>query len=225
MTKKTPLVLVPGTLCDAALWRHQTANLADIADVTVADHARHDTMSAIARSILQEAPVEFARAGLSMGGFVCFEIMRQAPDRVLRLALLDTSARPDMPEQAARRRDLIALVERGNFTGVTPRLLSQYIHPDRLDDTDLADEIQAMAERVGSAAYLRQQNANATRADARPMLGRIACPTLVVCGRQDAAVPLDHSEEIADGIPGARLVVIEDAVTCRPWSGHRRRRR
>ncbi|MFO0997049.1 MAG: alpha/beta fold hydrolase [Alphaproteobacteria bacterium] len=210
MADRIPLVLVPGTLCDGALWHHQVEHLGEVAHVTVADHTRHDTMPAIARAILDEAPQRFALAGLSMGGFVALEIMRQAPQRVARLALFDTTARADTPEQAQRRADFIALVERGNFKGVTPRMLPLFIHPDRLADEALCRSITAMGERVGAAAYLRQQNANRTRTDHRATLGTIACPTLVVCGRQDRLLPLDLSEEIARGIPNATLVVIED---------------
>jgi pimeloyl-ACP methyl ester carboxylesterase len=210
MTDRIPLVLIPGTLCDGALWRHQIDHLGDVADVTVADHTRHDSMGAIARAILDEAPARFALAGLSMGGFIALEIMRQAHARVSRLALMDTTARADTAEQSQRRRDFVALVQRGNFKGVTPRMLPLFIHPDRLADESLCRAIQEMGERVGAAAYLRQQNANLTRADHRPMLGTIACPTLVVCGRQDRLIPLEQSEEIARGIPNATLVVIED---------------
>lgn len=210
MMDRIPLVLIPGTLCDGALWRHQVDHLGDIADVTVADHTRHDSMEAIARSILDEAPSRFALAGLSMGGFIALEIMRQAHKRVSRLALFDTTARADTAEQAQRRRDFVALVQRGNFKGVTPRMLPLFVHPERLKDESFCRTITAMGERVGAEAYLRQQNANLTRADHRPMLAAIACPTLVVCGRQDQLIPLDQSEEIARGIPNATLVVIED---------------
>lgn len=210
MTERIPLVLVPGTLCDGALWRHQVDHLGDIAAVVVADHTRQDSMEGIARAILDEAPPRFALAGLSMGGFVSLEIMRQASGRVAKLALFDTTARADTPEQAQRRRDFVSLVQRGNFKGVTPRMLPLFIHPDRLDDAALCRAITAMGERVGAEAYLRQQNANSTRSDHRATLGTITCPTLVVCGRQDRLIPLALSEEIAAGIPNATLVVIED---------------
>src|SRR5262245_39805718 len=101
MSAKVNLVLVPGRLCTRALWEPQIAGLADVAECTVADHMRHDTMEAIARSILETAPPTFALAGLSMGGYISFEIVRQAPDRVTRLALLDTGARADAPERRA----------------------------------------------------------------------------------------------------------------------------
>lgn len=212
MSAKTPLVLIPGTLCDAALWRHQIDHLGDIADVSVADHTRHDSMAEIARAILAEAPLRFALAGLSMGGFVAFEIMRQAPARVDRLALFDTSARPDAPEMVQRRRALSKLTHIGQFKGVTPRLLPSFLHPDRLKDEALCRTITEMAERVGPEAFVRQQTANAARPDSRPDLARIACPTLLVCGRQDILTPLALSEEMSQGIPNSTLVVIEDCA-------------
>jgi pimeloyl-ACP methyl ester carboxylesterase len=212
MSAHIPLVLIPGTLCDAALWRHQIDHLGDIAEVSVADHTHHDSMAEIARAILAAAPPRFALAGLSMGGFVAFEIMRQAPERVDRLALLDTSARADPPEMVQRRRDLTRLTHVGQFKGVTPRLLPSFIHPSRLSDQALARIITEMAERVGPEAFVRQQTANAARPDSRPDLARIACPTLVVCGRQDILTPLELSEEMARGIPNATLVVIEDCA-------------
>jgi pimeloyl-ACP methyl ester carboxylesterase len=209
---KTPLVLIPGTLCDAALWRHQIDHLGDIADIAVADHTRHDSMAEIARAILDAAPRRFALAGLSMGGFVAFEILRQAPERVEKLALFDTSARPDPPEMVQRRHDLTKLTRVGQFRGVTPRLLPSFIHPSRLSDQALSRIITEMAERVGPEAFVRQQTANAARPDSRPDLARIVCPTLVACGRQDILTPLALSEEMARAIPNATLVVIEDCA-------------
>ena len=212
MAERTPLLLIPGLLCDEALWRHQIDHLGEVADTTVADHTRHDRMEDIAASILQAAPPRFALAGLSMGGYIALEILRVAPERVLRLALLDTTARPDTPEAAQRRRDLLALVARGNFKGVTRQMLPLFIHPDRLGDETLTRPIMEMGERVGSAAYVRQQTAILNRRDARPNLAAIHCPTLVICGRQDALTPLPVSEELASGIPNATLTVIEDCA-------------
>lgn len=206
---RTPLLLLPGLLCDAALWRAQTADLADIAAPLVCDLTRHDSLEAMAASALAGAPEYFSLAGLSMGGYVAQEIMRQAPERVLRLALLDTSARPDTEEQRARRRGLIELAGKGEFKGVTPRLLPLLLHPDHLADEALVDTVMGMAERVGKEAFLRQQKAILGRPDSRPDLARVACPTLVLCGREDALTPLALHEEMAAAIPGARLEVIE----------------
>jgi pimeloyl-ACP methyl ester carboxylesterase len=210
LSAKTPLLLVPGLLCTADLWAHAVAHLADIADVNVTGEQReHDSMPAIAAAILARAPERFALAGLSMGGYVALEIMRQAPERVTRLALLDTSARADTPEQSARRRGLIELAQKGRFKGVTPRLLPLLVHPDRRADRPLLERIVKMAGEVGREGFLRQQRAIMDRADSRGGLARISCPTLVLCGRDDELTPPELAEEIAAGVGGARLALLD----------------
>ncbi len=210
MSGKTPLILLPGLLCDGALWRHQAESLGDIADITVVDLTRDERLDVMARVILKGAPETFALAGLSMGGYLALEIMRQAPGRVERLALLDTSARPDTAEQAERRRGFIELTHKGEFKGVTERLLPLLIHPDRTGDRDLTGTVMGMAERVGKEAFIRQQHAIMARPDGRDALASITCPTLVLCGRQDGLTPLSVHEELARLIPAAALVIVED---------------
>ncbi len=208
---KTPQVLVPGLLCDAQLWRSQVEGLADVAESWIPDHTRSDTLAAVARDVLADAPFErFALAGLSMGGYIALEILRQAPGRVTKLALLDTAATPETREQTERRLAFIALAERGKFADITETLLPLLIHPARLPERALTDVVRSMANNIGKEAFVRQQRAIMSRADSRPLLGAISCPTLVLCGRQDALTPLARHEEIAAGIRGARLEVIED---------------
>lgn len=209
MAVKSALILLPGLLCDAALWEPQRRALADIADCRVADLSRDDSMPALARRVLAEAPDCFAVAGLSMGGYVAQEIMRQAPERVTRLALLDTSARADTPERAAQRSGYLELAHKGEFRGITPRLLPVYLHPDHLKDEAITSTVMAMAERIGRDGYLRQMAAIMGRPDGREDLKRVKVPTLVLCGREDQATPLRLSEEIAALVPGAELVAIE----------------
>jgi pimeloyl-ACP methyl ester carboxylesterase len=208
--ERVPLLLLPGLLCDRALWECQVRHLGDVAESQVADLSGADSVAALAASVLAAAPPRFALAGLSMGGYVAFEIMRQAPERVIKLALLDTSARPDAPETLSRRRGLIELARSGRFRGVTPRLLPLLIHPDRQFETELTGSVMAMAARVGQEAFVRQQTAIMGRPDSRPGLEVIACPTLVLGGREDALTPPSVLAEIADAIPGARYVIIED---------------
>jgi len=210
MTDRPTLVLLPGLLCDPRLWKPQADALSDIADIVIADMTRDETISGMASRALDAVPERFALAGLSMGGYVALEIMRAAPERVTRLALLDTGARADTPEQTTRRRDLIALANRGEFKAVSPRLLPLFIHEDRLSDKPLVDDITAMADRVGKDAFLRQQKAIMGRPDSRPGLPEIACPTVVICGRDDVLTPVALSEEIAGLIPGAGLVLIDE---------------
>ena len=166
----------------------------------------------MAERALSTVPGRFAVAGLSMGGYAALALLRRAPERVSGLCLMDTSARPDTPEQARRRRGLMALVARGGrFKGVTPRLLPLLLHPGRLDDQALCEEVMAMADRVGPAAFLRQQAAIVARPDSRPDLPRIAVPTLAAAGAGDQLTPPDLSAEIAGLVPGAGLHVVEDA--------------
>jgi len=204
------LILLPGLLCDEALWRPQIDRFGTRLDVRVGDLTRDDSLRGMAGRLLAGAPPRFALAGLSMGGYVAQEILREAPGRVSRVALLDSSARPDSAEQTARRKALIKLAQTGKFKGVTPRLLPLLIHPGRLGDRALTGTVMAMAERVGQAAFLRQQNAILKRPDGRPDLPRIACPALILCGRQDALTPPALSREMAEAIPGARLVELDE---------------
>lgn len=213
MTARPILLLLPGLLCDARLWRDQIAGLADLAEIVVADLTQDDNLGAIAERVLATLPesIPVAIAGLSMGGYVAFEILRRAPHRVARLALMDTSARPDTAEQTRRRRALLALSESGMFKGVTPRLLPQLLHPDHLVGP-LAADVMAMAERVGRDAFHRQQRAILARPDSRPGLAGIAVPTIVVVGEADLLTPPALAEEIAAGIPGARLHRVAQAA-------------
>ena len=207
-----PLILVPGLLCDAALWAPQVDALGAVADVTVADTRADDSITGMAERLLAAAPERFSLCGLSMGGYVSFEVVRIAPERVSRLALLDTSAAADTPERTAARRELVALAGRGEdgFNQVVEHHLPSFIHPARLLNTALCDTIRASAHNVGAVTYARQQEAIIARRDQRPNLGAISCPTLVLCGRQDNLTPLALHEEIAAGIPNASLEVVED---------------
>jgi pimeloyl-ACP methyl ester carboxylesterase len=209
---KSPLILLPGLLCDAALWEPQLSDLADIADFFVADLTDQQSIEEMAASVLRDSPwKEFALAGLSMGGYVAQEIVRQAPQRVKKLALLDTRSRSELPEETERRKALMQLAQSGrNFTPVTNRMLPFLVHESRVKDAGLVKIIREMAERTGIEAYLRQQEAIIARPDYRSMLPSIACPALVLCGRQDKLTPLHNSEEMAKAIPGAALVVVEE---------------
>lgn len=207
------LVLLPGLLLNRRLYAAQLEALAGAADCLVADLTRHDTVAGLAADVLEQAPERFALAGLSMGGSVALEIMRLAPERVLRLALLDTQARPDTPEITARRRPLMALAEAGGLDEVARRLLPVLLHPSRLAEPEPTGTVLQMAREIGQDAFLRQERALIARPDRRPDLGAIACPTLVLAGREDALTPLDRQLELAHGIPDATLVLV-------PGCGH-----
>jgi len=208
--EKQNLVLVPGLLCDAAMWEHQRRYLSEVAEITIADVTRFETMVGTAEAVLAMAPERFALAGLSMGGYVSLEIMRRASNRVTKLALLDTSARPDTGEQSTRRQHFIQLTKEGRFNEVISTLLSLLVHPDRMQDERLCTDIKEMNRRVGPEVFKRQQAAIIGRQDSRNDLSKMRCPTLILCGRQDALTPLEVHEEMSSRIPKARLVVIED---------------
>ena len=167
-------------------------------------------MAAIASRILGDAPPRFALAGLSMGGYIAFEIMRQAADRVAKLALLDTGPRDDPPEAQIKRRTNIAAAEAGRFEEIIDAQFPLYVHPSRANDAALKSIYLAMCHDVGPQAYIRQQMAIMGRADSRPLLPSIRCPTQVLVGKQDEATPPALAEEMVAAIPGARLVKVPD---------------
>lgn len=204
------VILLPGLLNDQDLWRHQVDSLADMATVLVGDLTRDDNIQAMARRVLDAAPERFSLAGLSMGGYVAQEIMRQAPQRVERLALVDTAARADLPEQSARRKALIEQARAGGFGQIMPALLPALVHPAHLADPEIAGRAVAMALRVGADAFIGQQTAIMGRPDGRDDLRRITCPTVVVVGRQDALTPPKVAEEMAGNLSQGRLVIIEE---------------
>jgi pimeloyl-ACP methyl ester carboxylesterase len=205
-----PTVLVAGLNCSARLYAEQIPVLWQYGPVMVADHRRDDTMAAMARRVLASAPPRFALVGLSMGGYLAFEILRQAAGRVAKLALLDTGARADTPERTAARRPLIALARNGRFAEILDSQYPTLVHRSRHDDAALIAAVRAMNEETGPEAYLRQQAAIISRPDSRPGLAAIACPTLVLVGDSDEPTPPELAEEMADGIPGAKLVVVPE---------------
>jgi pimeloyl-ACP methyl ester carboxylesterase len=213
VSESLPIVLIPGVLLSARLFAPQLPALWCQGAVTLANHIREDTLAAIAQRILAEAPPRFALAGLSMGGYLAFEILRQAPQRVARLALLDTSARPDTAEQTAGRQVQMQLAAAGRLTEVADSQFGRAVHRDHRGDVTLRELNRRMAEEVGVAGYARQQRAVMGRPDSRPLLADIRCPTLVLVGEGDEMTPPQLAAEIAAGIRGARLTTV-------PGSGH-----
>ena len=205
----SPVLFLPGLLCDATLWRAQIDGLADMVAPAVADLTLDDSIADMARRALAAAPPQFALVALSMGGYVAFEIMRQAPRRVTRLALLASSAAPDSPTRVSERRGAIESLELGRFRGVTDRLLPQLVH-NRHVQSPVAETVKQMAERVGGPAFIRQQRAILGRPDSRPDLGHIKVPTLVAVGQDDRLTPPAESQEIHRGIPESTLHMFEN---------------
>jgi pimeloyl-ACP methyl ester carboxylesterase len=199
------LLLLPGLLCDAELWIEQARALEPAANVTIPDLTAEDSIEAMALAILADAPATFDLAGLSMGGYVAQAIARIAGHRVQRLALIDTSARPDTPQQTERRRRLVDLARRKGVGAAAQELLPIVVARHRLGDQDVVGRWLGMAERVGVEAFARQQEAIAHRSDARPSLALVACPTLVLFGELDALTPPDAHHELARLLPDARI--------------------
>jgi pimeloyl-ACP methyl ester carboxylesterase len=213
MREPLPILLIPALYCSARLYADQIPALWDVGPVTVANHTMADSIAQIADQILIHAPPRFALAGLSMGGYTALEIMRQAPGRVCRLALLDTSARADTPEATQARQESIAVVRVQGFQSYLDQAWRIAVAPERLQDEALRALYDKIAWDVGPDRFIRQQQAIGRRADSRPHLAAISCPTMVLVGEQDVATPPHLADEMVAEIPGARLVSI-------PHCGH-----
>jgi pimeloyl-ACP methyl ester carboxylesterase len=210
----TPLLMVPGLLCTAEIFAAQITALWPYGPVTVASTLVGETMAEMAEAILRDAPPEFCLVGISMGGYLCFEILRQAPERVLKLALLDTTARPDTAAQTLARRGMVAGSHLGDFGELVGMATTMLLHPARRDDAELRAVNARMGLAVGREGFARQQRAIMGRVDSRPMLAEIRVPTLVLVGDGDPITPPDRAEEMANAIPGAKLVVVPDCGHC-----------
>lgn len=208
MTQSLPLILIPALACTPRMYEEQVPALWQYGAVMIADHRKQETIEGIARSILEQAPPRFALAGLSMGGYIAFEMMRQAPERVLKLALMSTSARPDTAEQTKTRMDQIAITLAGGYSKLMYTAMPALIY--RSNDECLRKKLFQMAEETGPEAYIRQQRAIMNRVDSRPLLASILCPTLVIAGANDKATPPDRLQEIAAGIRDSRYVEIPE---------------
>jgi len=205
-----PLLLIPALYCSARLYEAQLPALWRTGPVTIANHCQGDSIAEIASQVLAHAPPRFALAGLSMGGYTALEIMRQAPERVTRLALLDTSARADTAEATQGRLDSIAAVERDGFDRYLNLAWLLAVAPARRQDAALRALYGRIAWDVGPESFIRQQRAIGKRPDSRPHLGAIRCPTLVLVGAEDLATPPHLAEEMRASIPGAELRVIPE---------------
>jgi pimeloyl-ACP methyl ester carboxylesterase len=210
MREFLPIVLVPGLRCSARLYAPQLPRLWQLGPVMIADHTKGESIAEIARGILETAPPRFALVGLSMGGYIAFEMLRQAAKRIARLALLDTSARPESPEQTPRREQQIALTRTGRYEEAALLQFPLLVHPSRRGEESLRRKYLSMAEETGPEVFLRHERAIIARADSRLDLPAIRCPALVLVGDADVLTPPELSQEMAAGIRDARLVVIPE---------------
>ena len=207
-----PLVLIPGLLNDAELWRDQTTDLSDIAECQVADITRGSSLEELARDVLDASPPRFALAGFSLGGYVAVEVARLAPHRIERLALLDPSIRPDTPERKALRQSVNAsALAPGKFHGFGDRLLATYLARSNLADGTIVGRIRAMTGRLGPQVFVRQNSVE--RKDGSAVLRALTCPVLIACGEYDVLTPFSEHREMASLPRDCTLVRI-------PKSGH-----
>ena len=213
---RASVVFLPGLLCDRAVWEPQIAVLSQRHDCRVADYGSADSLATMAKSVLESAAATFSLVGHSMGGRVALEVMRMAPQRVSRLALLDTGyeARPEGEggeAEARKRYRLLDIASSQGMRAMGREWIQGMVHPERLQDVTLMDSILAMIERKTPGIFAAQIRALLSRPSAEAVLRSIDCPTLVLCGRQDSWSPLARHEQMARMIPGARLVAIEDS--------------
>jgi len=204
------IVFLPGLLDDQAVWVDQIEGLVNSANPIGLDLVDHERISECAQWVLKSAPQKFALVGFSMGGYVAFEILRQAPHRVEKLALVSTSARADVPERTAEREKMIVRAEAGEYEALVDELIPLVLHASRADDKFLIDAIRDMALRIGYQSFVRQLKLIMSRPDSRNDLTAIVCPTLIIVGREDTVTPPALSREMADGIQGSELVLLDN---------------
>lgn len=211
------LILIPGLMCNAAVWSPLFPHLdLSVDQISVPDHGMASSLSQMAERILKDAPERFCLAGHSMGGRVALEIMRLAPERVERLALLDTGftareAGAKGQEEQTKRLALLQIAREHGVRAMAQQWSQGMVHPDRLSDTALMTAILDMFEEKTAEIFAAQINALLARPDASEVLQRIAVPTLVACGQQDSwATPAQH-EALHALIPSAHMRLVAQA--------------
>jgi pimeloyl-ACP methyl ester carboxylesterase len=211
VTEQPRLYLLCGLLCDAYTFHHQVTALSGACDVQVVDFFGLDSLEAMARKVLDDAPARFSICGFSMGGRVALKLMEMAPARVDRLCLMDTGVGPVVEGEAEKRQILVDLARQKGNVALIDSWLPPMLHPARRNDPAFIGPLGDMIQRATPEIFARQQKALLTRPDARPVLPGIRVPTYVVVGRQDEWSTVAQHEDFAAMIPGAKLVVIEES--------------
>lgn len=207
-----PIVFLPGTLCDARLWKHQLAALSSRAACHIGNYGPAKSIPEMARNVLVHAPPKFILAGLSIGGIVALEMWRQDPARIQALALLDTNPYADTPERKAARALQLEYIERDALDRlVEEMLIPAYLAAVRMNDQDIRRCIHEMAHKLGPEAFVRHCRALEDRRESISMMHRIDVPTLVLCGNEDRVCPPAWHMEMVERLPHGRLVGIADA--------------
>lgn len=208
--EKLPLLLLPGTLCDATLFEHQLEHLADIAQVQAVDVHLQDTLYAVAHYILAQVEGQFAVAGLSYGGIIAFELWRQAPERIVKMALLNTNPYPAAEQSKESQQRFVGMAHLGEFREITTDYLKDVmLHPDHQTDMTLREKVLNMAKTIGIQGFVNEVKAQLGRPSSMPNLPDITCPSLVLTGREDTVVPLSAHEAMAENLPNSHLVIVE----------------
>lgn len=205
------LVLVPGLLCDATVWQPVIDAFKKRLPVLVGDCSSQDSITQMAKDILDSADGDLFVAGHSMGGRVALEMVRLAPDRVAKLLLADTGVHPKREDEEAKRQVLVDLGNERGMGALAEKWLPPMVHPDRIDDGVLIGALTQMVERMSPKLHARQIKALLDRPDATSGLKDITCQTVLVAGRQDAWSPVEQHEAMLPHLRDARMKVIEDA--------------
>jgi len=209
MPHKPSLALACAHLTDERLYAAQVAALQDDYDCTVFAFREHDSLAGMAEELLAKMPARFTLIGLSLGGYLAFEIIRRQLRRLERLVLMDTTAVADHPARRQGRFADIAKVKEGGIEALIPELPARWLHPAHVTRVELTSLMAAMARSIGARGQFNQQTAMLARPDSHADLRRVRVPTLVACGREDAVTPVPDHEAMAACVPGARLEIIE----------------
>lgn len=214
---KPTLYLLPGLLCDGTVWSAQLDGLRAAADIRVADYGDASHITDMARIALENAPERFSLAGHSMGARVALEVLRLAPERVVRLALLDTGVHAVKPDEREKRSRLVALAREEGMEALCGAWLPPMMHPDRREDHAFMKPLREMVARFTPARFAGQIEALLTRPDTAPALAAVACPVLIGVGRQDEWSPVDQHRDILARLGRGRLAIFENAGHMAPY--------
>ena len=207
---KEVLAMIPGTLCDDLLFSHQIAEFKDIFDCHVVDHSNSDSLYDVAANILSQMPETFSIMGLSYGGIIAFEMIRQAPERINRLILLNTNYKLPSKETLENLQKFVGMTILGDFKKITTDFLKDVmIYPGHPNLAEIRNTVLQMALNIGEKKYLNQVKAQLERPSSKKDLKNITCPTLIIAGMEDKVCPVALHQTMSDMIPNATLVILE----------------
>lgn len=201
---KVPLIFVSGLLCNESVWSHQINHLNDLAAIKVIC-PNQNTPQKMVEEILTQSPEQFALAGHSMGGWLCLEVLRKAPERVKQLCLLNTTAKGDTPAKELKRHKMIQKAQNGQFLDIIEELVNDFVF-----DTRIKDEVRSMLQKSGEQVFISQEKSMLMRKECLTLLPSIRCPTLVIHADKDKVFSLEDHQELADSINHAKLSIIKD---------------